>query len=132
MLQLLAKLLCLTVMMGFWLEVAAESPNTHQNILPSGARFEMVQLPVAARYTFRLDRFTGRVWQYLQIKGSNNRAWDEILVLERQEISPPIHARFQIFMSKKAVWSTFLLDGDTGKSWIRVTDGNGMSLWEPL
>ncbi len=44
--------------------VAQQTSDIHQQTTtPVGARFEIVQSELAAKWTFRLDRFTGRVSQ---------------------------------------------------------------------
>ncbi len=78
-----------------------------------------MQSTLAARLTFRLDRFTGRVWEFVKTKDDDN-AWQETLVIERPQVAAPKRARFQIFTSGLAVRHTFLLDTDTGKSWVLV------------
>ena len=110
-----------------------------QTVAPDNARFEILQSTVAARHTFRLDRFTGRVWQIVLTKSDDN-AWEEMPVVAFPEVTAPTRARFQLFTSGIAVRHTFLLDTATGKSWVIVTskekrtDGTEFSneLWQPF
>ena len=39
-----------------------------QTVAPINARFEIVQSELAAKWTFRLDRFTGRIAQLVQTR----------------------------------------------------------------
>ena len=87
---------------------------------PSGARYEVLQSTLAARWTFKLDRYTGRVWQLTRTKDDDN-TWEEMRVFERPAIQAPTRPRFQLFTSGLAARHTFLLDSDTGKTWVVVT-----------
>lgn len=103
------------------------------------ARFEVLQSTLAARWTFRLDRFTGRVWQLVKTKDDDNM-WEEMKVFERPQVQPASRPRFQLFASGLAARHTFLLDGDTGKTWLVVTgkqkDKDGAEIeyqaWQPF
>ena len=106
---------------------------------PPGARYEIVQSTLAAKITFRLDRFNGRVWQLVRT-ADDDSTWEEMQVQDRSLVPTPNRARFQIFTSGLAVRHTFLIDGDTGKTWLIVTgkrkDKDGteydLSLWQPF
>ena len=123
------------------LAIAQESPKPvhQQTSVPPNARFEVVQSTLVARLTFRLDRFTGRVWQLVRTKADDN-AWEETAVLERP--APPASPRphFQIFTSGFVARHTFLVDTDTGRSWLVVTskrknaDGSDydVTVWQPF
>lgn len=120
---------------------AQESPKPiHQQTTPPlNARYELVQSTLAARLTFRLDRFTGRVWQLVRTKDDDNM-WEEMTVLERPPAPTNTRARYLIFTSGLAARYTFLIDTETGKSWIVVSskrknqDGSeyDVSLWQPF
>lgn len=106
---------------------------------PSGARFEVIQSTLAAKWTFRLDRYSGRIWMLVKTPDDDN-AWEEMPVQERPQIQTPSRARFQLFTSGLAARHTFLLDADTGKSWLIVTgkrkdkEGNDIEyqVWQPF
>ena len=106
---------------------------------PSGARFEIIQSTLAARWTFRLDRFTGRVWQLVRTSDDEN-AWQEMEVSGLTPNKGSTRAKFQIFSSGMAARYTFLLDTDSGKTWVVVTgsykdqDGNEVEYnsWQPF
>ena len=114
--------------------------NVHEKTTaPTNARYEIIQSELAARLTFRLDRFTGRVGQLVHTKEDNN-SWEYTFVRDLPAIIPPYHPRFQIFTSGIAARHTFLIDTDTGKTWI-VTSGKGKNpdgteyertVWEPF
>ncbi|GAB3490243.1 hypothetical protein GCM10027399_07170 [Curvibacter fontanus] len=98
-----------------------------------------MQSTLAARWTFRLDRYTGKVWQLVRTSDDDN-AWEEMMVFDRPPVLQPIKPRFQLFTSGLAVRHTFLLDGDTGKTWQVVTgkrkekDGTEVeyNAWQPF
>lgn len=105
---------------------------------PAGARFEIVQSGLAAKWTFRLDRFSGRVWQLVSLRAGGT-GWEamEVRGLER---TPPGQARFQIFTSGLAAKHTFLIDTTAGRTWVLVTgrrkaeDGASyeVTVWDPF
>lgn len=93
----------------------------HQQTSPApGARFEVLQSPRAAKWTFRLDRFTGRVWM-LVVTASEDLAWEEMQVRDALKVQTPNRPRFQLFSSGIAARHTFLVDADTGKTWVVVS-----------
>jgi hypothetical protein len=117
-----------------------EPSDIHQQtVAPSNARFEIVQSELAAKWTFRLDRYTGHVAQLTHNKDGDN-VWQEMRVIGIPYITSPTRARFQIFTSGLAARHTFLIDTDTGKTWVIATskgkneDGTDYedSLWQPF
>jgi hypothetical protein len=106
---------------------------------PVGARFEIIQSELAAKWTFRLDRFTGQVFQFVKTK-EGDPAWEETLVIGRSVGSQATRAKYQIFTSGIAARFTFLIDTETGKTWELVTskeklpDGTEQenNAWQPF
>jgi hypothetical protein len=120
--------------------LAQQTSDIHQYTTPpSNARFEIVQSELAAKWTFRLDRFTGHVAQLVSTKDNNN-SWEDMEVTGLEPIRSPMQARFQLFTSGLAAKHTFMIDTDTGKTWVLVSgkrklaDGTDYetSLWEPF
>lgn len=96
-------------------------PPPHQQTSPnSGARFEILQSSLAARWTFKLDRYTGRVWQSVRTKEDEN-AWEEMPVVDLPKAQSTARPKYQLFSSGIAARYTFLLDSDTGKTWTVIT-----------
>ncbi len=119
---------------------AQEVSHFHQQTTASAnARFEIVQSQLAALWTFRLDRFTGRVAQLVKTTNDAN-TWEEMEVIGLPLISSPSRPRFQIFTSGLAARHTFLLDSESGETWVIITgkrkrpDGTEYEviLWEPF
>lgn len=101
--------------------LAQEMKPGHQLTAPvPNAKFEILQSPLAARWTFRVDRFTGRVWQLVKTQADDNM-WEEMPVEALPKSSTSAKPRFQLFSSGLAARHTFLLDTETGKTWVVVT-----------
>lgn len=119
---------------------AQQTSDIHQQTTaPVGARFEIIQSELAAKWTFRLDRFTGRVSQ-LTSSSFDSDGWQGMIVQDLPPTSSVPHAKFQIFTSGIATKHTFLIDVETGKTWMlaasKTTDKDGHELeydyWEPF
>jgi hypothetical protein len=117
-----------------------EPSDVHQTTTtPSGARYEIMQSEIAAKWTFRLDRFAGRVYQLVKTK-TGDYTWEEMEVVDRGTVSQPTRARYQLFASGIAAKFTFLIDADTGKTWLLTTSNETLpdgteqenNSWEPF
>jgi hypothetical protein len=94
----------------------------HQNTTtPADSRFEIVQSQLAARWTFKLDRYTGEVMQ-LVLNPDKENTWGKVLVQDLPKIKNANKPRFMIFTSGIAAKHTFLLDVATGKTWTIISD----------
>jgi hypothetical protein len=82
----------------------------------SNARFEVIKSPTVASWTFRLDRFTGDVW-ILSFSNDGDLRWTGMKI---QEFKPnqTLKPTFQIFLADKDVRQTFLMNTDTGQTWV--------------
>ncbi|MBF0631963.1 MAG: hypothetical protein HQL89_13360 [Magnetococcales bacterium] len=87
---------------------------------PLEARFEILQSQLAARWTFRLDRYSGRIWQ-LVITSDGDSTWEEMPVMGLPKGQATALPHFQIFTSGLAARHTFLIDNDTGKTWVLIS-----------
>lgn len=100
--------------------------------IPDSARFLLIQSPILAKLTFRVDRFTGDTWQ-LVITPEGNFTWQQI-----KRISLPddekIFGRvnYQIFLSGMLAKITVLMNTNTGASWHITEDSAGGIFWNPL
>lgn len=114
----------LLVVLGLFLVVEttlAQASGLHQQTTPPlNAQFEVVQSQLAAKWTFRLDRFTGHVAQLVKTLDGEN-TWEEMLVPGLPIITAPARPSFQIFTSGLAARHTFLIDTDTGQTWVIVS-----------
>lgn len=96
------------------------SPPPQQTTANAGARYEVLQSPLAAKWTFRLDRFSGRVWQLVKTKDDGS-TWEEMPVYELPKLTSANRPKFQLFTSGLAARHSFLVDSDSGKTWLLVT-----------
>lgn len=99
-----------------------------QTTAPANSRFEIVQSELAARWTFRLDKRCGNVAQLTSTK-NESVAWENMLVLGLPPCIPAGKMRFQIFTSGLAARHTFLIDTETGQSWVLVSS-NDLNFWK--
>ena len=110
-----------------------------QTTTPPNARYEIVQSELATKLTFRLDRFTVYVRQLVRTKEDNN-AWEVTRVIDLPLVTSPSRPRFQTFTSGLAGRHAFLIDTETGKTWVVVNikgknpDGTEHEevVWEPF
>lgn len=138
----MSRALLAIVMLAVWPAWAGAqdtAPVHHQTTPPPHARFEIVQSPVAARWTFRLDRFSGRVSQIVST-ADDDVAWENMEVIGLPGTQAAARPRFQIFTSGIAARYTFLLDTENGRTWQVATarrkspDGTEyeVSVWQPF
>lgn len=104
--------------------------GTQTTTAPPGARFEVVQSGLAARWTFRLDRYCGRVHQLVKTK-DDDVAWDPMQVVGLPACSTDGRPYYQIFTSGLAARHTFLINTITGRSWV-LLDQEGTPIWSPF
>lgn len=115
----------------------SDASEVHQKTtLPEDARFEIVQSPLAAKWTFRLDRHTGQVYQLVKTP-DDGKAWELMLVEDLPAIQGfSEEPRFTIFTSGLAARHTFLMDTVTGLSWVLTEVDLGaattINVWKPF
>ena len=118
----------LTLLLVFGGVGAAAQAQSHgaseSSTAPVDARFEVVSSPLAAKWTFRLDRVTGHVGQ-LVTTNSGDATWEEMPVLGLPPVQTNGRPRFQIFNSGLAARWTFLIDTLTGRTWQLEEVGTG-------
>lgn len=121
--------------------LAQDNPNNvhHSTTPPPSARFEIVQSELAAKWTFKLDRFAGQIFQLVKTK-EDVYSWEKMDVIGLPSVAQATRPRFQLFTSGLAAKFTFLIDTDTGKTWQlatakeRLADGTEQetNFWAPL
>lgn len=95
-------------------------PSPSQTSAPATSRFEIIQSPLAAKWTFLLDKYTGRVQQLLKTK-DDGTAWESMIAVGLPKATLESKVRYQIFTSGLAARHTFLLNVETGQSWVLTT-----------
>lgn len=95
--------------------------TTVTSSLVSG-RYEIVQSTLSAKLTFKLDRYSGRVWQLVK-DSEENYLWQETVVqgLSGAGGALPAVPNFQIFLSGLTAKDTLLFDVATGRAWVLTT-----------
>ena len=76
---------------------------------PPDARYEIIQSELAAKWTFKLDRFSGTVYQLFKTDDDRN-TWEKIPSENFPKIANPSKPRFALFTSGIAARHTFLID----------------------
>jgi hypothetical protein len=82
---------------------------------PSSARYEIVQSTQAARWTFKLDRQTGMVYQIVRAANDEN-IWEKMPV-EHLPLASTIGVHYELFLSDNPARLMLLMNLDTGRTW---------------
>lgn len=94
----------------------AVSSENQTTTLPEKGRYEIIQSPLNEEHTYRLDRFTGNVYQFAKTKHNEN-TWEKMIVQGLTEMQYANTPRFVIFISSSAAGYLFLMDSQTGQTW---------------
>jgi hypothetical protein len=86
-------------------------------------RYEVVQSHLAAKWTFRLDRFCGLVSQFVRAT-NGDVTWEAMPIEKRPTCVMDGKIHYQLFSSSLAARHTFLMNTDTGTSWLLTTRVN--------
>lgn len=124
------------VQISFLAAAQDNAPSVHQmTTTPENARFEIVQSPLAAKWTFRLDRYTGNVGQLVNT-ASGGAAWESMTVIGLPKVDGTSGPRFILLTSGLAARFTFLMDTQSGRTWELTSVGKGSSdpetVWQPF
>ena len=106
-------------------------PHSSSTLAPN-ARYEIVQSHLAAKWTFRLDRVCGFVSQLVKMRDGGT-AWEAMPIRKLPNCVDDSARHYQLFSSSLAAGYTFLMNTDTGTTWVLTTDNNGKNestLWE--
>lgn len=105
------------VFLGGMVSSVFAEPRIHQSTSsPPDARFEIIQSPISAKWTFLLGRFTGQSFQLVKTDVGN--AWLSVPSQDPPKPSGPMKPRYAIFTSRLAARYTFMLNADTGRTWV--------------
>ncbi len=135
MIVFLLALVSLTLSGESWAQEFDDSNiRPHQvSAVPPTARFEFVQSHIAARSSYRLDKFTGNVQQIVQTE-SGDLTWENVRKLAHPEdYSKEGEVNYQIFLSGMANRFSFLMNVRTGAMWQLAEDPKTNELfWTPM
>ena len=103
----------------------------HQTFITSqvGGRYEIAQSEIKRSNTFKLDKYTGKVYAFVTTK-SDWFTWQEIpksVVTSDIIISEKIN--YQLFMGGILAKDCFLLNINTGVTWVLVEDKKSGNLF---
>ena len=107
-------------------DVAAE--NGVSSAISPNDRYQMVQSELAAKWTFRLDRFCGAVSQLVSTSDGGD-AWQPMIVRGLPSCVNDGRSHYQVFTSGLAAKHTMLMNTATGRTWVLVQADNGEALW---
>jgi len=91
----------------------------------NGGRFEIVQSDIARRQTFKIDKYTGKVYVYVKTRDETKPfTWEKVYwigdIYEKPE--NPNQINYQLFLGGKAISDCILINIYTGKTWLLFTD----------
>ncbi len=107
----------------------------------TGGRYEIIQSPIARKYTLKLDKYSGNVWQYVNgLDGkptwqSIPRAMNVFGTLVPYSITDedlPNEVRYQIFMSGTMLRDLFLLNIETGQTWVLTNSSDDVLFFDEI
>jgi hypothetical protein len=104
-----------------------------RTLAPADARFEFVQSALGARFSFRVDKVTGRVDQIV-MRSDSTLTWQRVPRLEHPagDTQVPGHVNYQMFMSGIGNRYTYLLNLNNGATWQLVITKDELLAWEPI
>lgn len=97
------------------------------NSLP---RFQIIQSTIAARGTYKLDSYSGDVFQMVVDK-NNNETWQLLRKYGHENSDKNVmgHRNYELFISTIAMKFTYLLNVNTGSTWQLVQDSNSDEIY---
>lgn len=100
----------------------------------SDARFEIIQSPVARKFTVKIDKQTGETWQMV-VDSNNKLCWEKLYKGAALELDTKNEGKnnYIIFMGGFATKDMFLMNVNTGACWQLVNDtSDNSNLWSPM
>jgi len=99
--------------------------NQETSFKTTSPRYQIVQSSLAARGTYKIDTYEGKVYQ-LVLDGNNNETWQLLKRIGNNSNDNQINGQqnYQIFLSTLAMKFTYLINVNTGATWQLVQDPN--------
>lgn len=108
------------IILGF--PVFGQDNGSNQTTSLSHGHWEFFMSDVAIKYTFKVDKFTGNVYQFVQ-REDKSYTWQ---LIEREtsriDIQKQDSINYQLFSSGLGIRFTFLLNTNSGLTWKLVKD----------
>lgn len=97
----------------------------------TGGRFEIVQSEMARKYSFKLDKKTGKI--YMMVKDyKDDISWEEMRIIGLLPNKYTSDINYQLFLGGLVVADIFLIDIHSGQTWQLVQDSKDESyFWSP-
>ena len=105
------------------------APQQVSTAAVQGARFQIIESPVSARFVFRLDRYSGETC-VLSVTKTGVPICTKIPRADEAMKPPADRAWFQVFTSGTAVRNTYLLNVYSGVTWMLVNTATGEAVWD--
>lgn len=116
----------------FAISISAYSQNNNisERTDMADARFEIIQSPVARKYTIKIDKQTGETWQMV-VNSKNKLCWEKLYKGSSSEDDTKNEGKnnYIIFMGGVAAKDMFLMNINTGTCWQLVNDSSENSNW---
>lgn len=96
--------------------VMADQNTVNISTSQTGGRYEIVQSPFLRKCLFKLDKYTGKVYQYV-IGSDNEGIWKSLIILDKKEPDNKNRINFQLFFGGIAAADVFLLNIYTGDTY---------------
>lgn len=97
-----------------------------------GGRWEFFMSEIAVTLTFKVDKFTGDVFQLVELK-DKTPTW---VLIEREKNSTDIQKQdcinYQLFSSGIGIRHTYLLNTNSGLTWQLVKRENELLFFQPI
>ena len=106
------------------INVYSQETENYQAVKTSqtGGRYEIVQSEITRRHTFKIDKYTGTVLQF--VKTSEDVSTWQLVPKTPAKFDTviPDQINYQVFLGGIAIRDCFLLNINTGATWILVKD----------
>ena len=123
-------LLMMLALMPLFAMAADEDKDAQKTSAPDG-RFEIVQSQILRSNTFRLDKYTGDVYQF--IMKDTWYTWEKITRQgASKDTTPATQINYQLFLGGMQARDAFLMNVNTGETWLLVKDKSDKLLFQPL
>jgi hypothetical protein len=108
----------------------SQQNGSNQTTSLNGGRWEFFMSDVAVRYTFKIDKFTGDVFQYVK-REDETYTWQ--IVEKYRNVNDIVKENvinYQLFSSGQGIRYTFLLNTNSGLTWKLVSTKDGGLIFE--
>jgi hypothetical protein len=110
----------------------SQQNGSNQTTSLNGGRWEFFMSDVAIRYTFKIDKFTGDVYQYVK-REDETYTWQ---IVEKNtnvnDIMKENVINYQLFSNGQGIRYTFLLNTNSGLTWKLVSTNVGGLIFETV